>query len=337
MKESLWFALALGALFVGCGGATRLGSTGRDDGADDSGGASMDAGSLGGAGGASTGGIRYGGGRYSTGGRSAGGRFGTGGRPATGGRYFGGAGGFAPDASIGGRGDGGFSTGGRVFDAGDDPLRNRVPAGKVCDRLTTIMCAGEQYCCPRNDRSLGACKQAAMNGCTSYLDPWSANPALAYDIDRAEAAFGEFEKRASACETGIVPWVISNAGFRGVARGTIEPGSSCFTFEAGAPITTDAIALLGSCAGPESYSCMYDPPSRWMCAPRSDIGGPCFTDINCMDGLYCVTLGSLSKCAPRMPNGATCSSPLACESMNCDYTVSRCVPATLESVYCLPY
>jgi hypothetical protein len=336
MKESLWFALALGASFAGCGGATRLGTTGGDDGANDSGGASTDGGSRLGEGGATTGGFRSAGGRYGPGGRSAGGRFGAGGRPATGGRFFGGAGGFDADASIGGRGDGGFNTGGRVFDAGDDPLRNRVPAGKVCDRMTTIMCAGDQYCCPRNDHSLGACKQAMMNSCAPYMDPWSAHPALAYDMDRAEAAFAEFEERASACDTGIVPWVLSNAGFRGVARGTIQPGSSCFSFDGGA-VTTDSISMLGSCGVPEAYACMYESPNNWVCAPRSDSGGPCFTDMNCLDGLYCEAMGSLSKCAPRKPNGESCLNLLMCESMNCDMATSRCLPATLETAYCLAY
>jgi hypothetical protein len=337
MKISLWFALSLGTLFAGCGGVARLGNSGADDGANDSGGPSTDGGISFGGGGAGTGGYRSTGGRRATGGRSAGGRFGSGGRIATGGRFFGGAGGFEADASIGGRGDGGFSTGGRTFDAGDDPLRNRVPAGKVCDRLTTIMCAGEQYCCPRNDRSIGACKQAMMNSCAPYMDGWTLNPVLGYDMDRAEAAFAEFEKRASSCDTSIMPWALSNAGFRTVARGTVEPGSSCFSYDGGGAIYLDAIAMFGSCTEPGAYACMYDTPTNWNCAPRSDVGGKCFLDINCLDGLYCEAMGSLSTCLPRKPNGATCSNLLMCESMHCDTTVGLCVPATLESVYCLGY
>jgi hypothetical protein len=235
--------------------------------------------------------------------------------------------------------DGSAGTGGRAFDAGDDPLRNRVPAGKSADRLTTIMCAAEEHCCPKSDRSFGACKQAMMAS-SAALDRWATLPELGYDVDRAEAAFSEFEKRASVCDTDILPWVISNAGFRGVARGTVQPGASCLSSDGGTNPDSDAAtqaALLASCALPEVNACMIQSSTNWVCAPRSDSGGPCITDMNCLDGLYCQGIYRYSTCAPRVPNGETCTFQSMCESLNCDVANSRCVPGTLESVYCLPY
>jgi hypothetical protein len=59
--------------------------------------------------------------------------------------------------------------------------------------------------------------------------------------------------------------------------------------------------------------------------------------MNCLDGLYCEAVGSLSKCAQRKPNGEQCGDLLKCQSMNCDVATSRCIPATLETAYCLGY
>jgi hypothetical protein len=334
MKDSFGFALALGVVFAGCGGTTRLGTTGEDGGSREAGGAPDDAGGPGGSGGAGSGGAPFTGGRRATGGRGSGGRLGSGGRPATGGQPFAGSGGDV-DASLGG--SGGLGASGRFFDAGGDQFRNRVTAAQACDRLTTIQCAAERYCCPRDDRSFDRCKQALGNYYCQYIDVWSVQPVVAYDIDRAQAAFDEFEKRASACDTTILPWAISDSGFRLVARGTIAPGGTCYSLDAGAP-TTDVFAFIASCGVPEAYSCLPDPASnRAVCAPRSAIDGACYTDLNCLDGLFCDSTRQPPVCAPRRQNGAPCSTPLACESMRCEPQALRCVPATLESAYCLPY
>jgi hypothetical protein len=173
--------------------------------------------------------------------------------------------------------------------------------------------------------------------CYQYIDLWSVQPAVAYDIDRAQAAFDEFEKRASACDTTILAWAISDSGFRLVARGTIAPGSTCLSLDAGS-FTIERVAFIASCGVPEAYACMPNPQSNLaVCAPRGAIGDMCYTDLNCRDGLFCDFGRQPQACAPRRPNGASCSSPLACESLRCDGQNGLCVPATLESAYCLPY
>jgi hypothetical protein len=333
MRASFGFALALGVLFAGCGGATRVGTSGDHGGSRESGGTSIDAAGLGGSGGAVFGGNPFTGGRRATGGRGPGGSAGPGGGPTSGGPPVGGAGGFEVDASLGGS-DGGLGAGGRFFDAGDDPLRNRVPAGQVCDRFTTIQCAAERYCCPRTDRSFDACKQGMQPSCHQFFDVWTLEPEVAYDIDRAQVAFDEFEKRASVCDLTIVPWAISNAGFRAVARGTVEPGGTCVPLDAG-PVTLQLIGRLAWCSMPESFACMAQPTNIAICAPRGAAGDPCFTDANCLDDYFCDP--GQRACAPRGPDGSPCSSLLFCQSMNCDPNKNLCVPATLESVYCLAY
>ncbi|HTU62522.1 MAG TPA: hypothetical protein VMF89_28875, partial [Polyangiales bacterium] len=45
------------------------------------------------------------------------------------------------------------------FDAGDDPERNKVTAAQLCERLATINCAGEAFCCDAPNRTVEACKQ----------------------------------------------------------------------------------------------------------------------------------------------------------------------------------
>src|SRR5690349_21138139 len=67
-------------------------------------------------------------------------------------------------------GSGMNSTGsGEAFDAGSDPNRNNVMAGQVCDRLSTIQCAGEVHCCTNPTHTYDACKQAMFSLCANDL------------------------------------------------------------------------------------------------------------------------------------------------------------------------
>lgn len=322
MRVVAGFGWALaGGFLLACGGATRIGNTNDKEPRGSGGAPADDSGTPP----PSTGGrmIVGRGGAIASGGRATGGFFSSGGRIATGGTI-------AIDASI----ETGGSGGARVFDAGSDPARNHVPPGHVCERLSTIQCAGEAFCCP-NPGTFDACKQGMLGACQQYMDAWSANPMAGYDLDRAFAAFTEFEKRASVCDTSLMAWALGNDGFRGVARGTVPPGERCLSIDAGATRLED-VALLGSCADPESYACMFsDNPARWVCTPRGATGDRCFTDMNCLEGLYCDMARPQSRCAPRKPNGAPCNWLLECESMSC--TNGLCGPATLESVYCLAY
>lgn len=328
----LHWAIAIGSVVDGgCGGVTHVGTTNDGHGASGSG-TDVDASAGGGGQGGSTG---------STGGGSAGVAC-RGVACGSGGRVLG-SGGRSPSSggsSVGGAADGGVGTGGGTFDAGSDPGRNRVPPNEACARLTTIQCAAEALCCPTAP-ALEVCRQAGTDACTQggYFDAIVGSPVIGYDIDRAEKAFAEFEKRASVCDPTIVRWAISNAGFRGVARGTLPAGAACMPILPSDASPLDAIGYLGACADPETMSCFGSSVQSptWTCIPRSAVGGPCFVDLNCSDGLYCELAQPIGHCLARKANGSPCSSPLECESLYCDYSRGVCARPTLADVYCLPH
>jgi len=178
------------------------------------------------------------------------------------------------------------------------------------------------------------CLRERLDRCQSlgYFDALSMSPIVTYDLSHAEPAFAEFEKRASTCDLDILKWMFSDAGFRNVARGTIPPGGDCTPrMDAGLV----GIDYLGACREPETNSCVYTTPvgDVWKCSPRSDVGGPCYTDYNCTDGLGCnYDFGAARTCEQRRPDGALCMIFLQCQSMYCD--AGSCKPATPEKVYC---
>jgi hypothetical protein len=336
-REERWRSLgglAYGFIVVAaaesCGGTTRLGKTG-EGGAAGTGGTRADSGAAESGGIATTGGRRGGGSGgcvgCGTGGRTTGGVFGSGGQ--TTGGVFGSGGRVVVDASAS---DAASRGGVAPFDAGSDPDRNRVLPGHVCERLTEIQCASEARCCPTTS-SRDVCMRERLARCQSarYLDLLSQSPMIAYDVDRAEAAFTEFEKRASRCDLDILQWMFSDAGFRNVTLGTIAPGGDCTPrTDGGFPIE-----YLGSCAEPESYSCVNTTPTgdTWKCMPRGMIADPCYTDYNCRDGLSCqYDQQPVRMCGMRRPDGMPCVLFTQCESFFCD--AGACKPATLEKVYC---
>jgi hypothetical protein len=195
------------------------------------------------------------------------------------------------------------------------------------------MCAAVRSCCP-GAPVLDMCETQMAELCRSsaYLDLISQNPVLDYDIDRAEAAFSEYEKRASACDPEIVIWAFSDRGFRGVARGTVPPGGVCSPPPG--QVGFDNIAFMGSCSEPEFNACLGSPAvSEWTCAARAGAGGRCMTDLNGVDGFYCNGQSPTSVCAPRKPLGAPCSQLLECQSLRCDSN-GRCMSPTVATVYC---
>jgi hypothetical protein len=331
-KVVVW-AIAIGTIGgSGCGGVTRLGSTNEGRGA--SSGSDADGGAGGGA-------------NLTTGGRASLGSGGSAGAPCRGAECGPGgqsagaggqpAGGFGSGGrSAGGALPGGAGMGGRIFDAGSDPGRNRVAPGESCHRLSIIQCAAEAFCCP-SAPALEMCRQNMLAACNQYgaFEHIASNPVIGYDIDRAEAALGEFERRASSCDTGIVRWAISDAGFRGVARGTLPPGADCQPMASMPYNLLVSVGYLGSCAEPEKMACFGEAPN-WTCAPRSDLGGPCMTELNCIDGLHCEWIGPGGRCVERKPNGAACGQMFECQSLHCDVR-GVCADPTVTDVYCLLY
>ena len=223
----------------------------------------------------------------------------------------------------------------RMFDAGTDPNRNNVTAGNLCARLAQIQCAGEQYCCEQPGRDRAMCESTMRDACMedAYLDAISSNDATAFDAATAAATFAEVERLASICDPSIVRFSISRDGFMSMFRGTAQSGDSCFPAGTNPAI---AAAKLASCTDIARFACLPQSVLSWRCVERGAAESPCFTDVNCLDGLYCpnpdLKIGQ-SKCEPRKPLGAQCTWGNECESLFCE--AGACVPESQRNAYCL--
>jgi hypothetical protein len=224
----------------------------------------------------------------------------------------------------------------RVFDAGSDPERNKVSAGEMCDRLATIQCAGEAFCCENPGRDFNACKTQQLELCedTFMFDALAESEKTGFDAAHAEAAYTEFERLASECDTSVVRWGATLEGLRGMFKGTVAPGGSCTTVNV---TRRDEVAkALASCMELATTACLPNGVLLWGCSPRAAAGGQCFTDVNCVDGLYCPNPNfdvAGSTCRERKAVGEQCATPNECASLFCKG--GQCVEESVEAAYCL--
>jgi hypothetical protein len=222
------------------------------------------------------------------------------------------------------------------FDAGSDPNRNMVGPGALCARWAMIQCAGEAHCCTNRTRTTEACRADVTMICSQqwYLDQIAMNPVTNFDPAAAANAFGQLEQKASQCDIAIAAWAGSDAGLRGILKGTVAPGASCKPTQNLSDRPT-AGAALASCTNISNTACL--PMSLlgdWTCAPRNRAGGACATDNNCVTGTYChnPTMAFLAKCADLMPLGAACTEGSQCSSLFCK--AGACVAADQQVAYC---
>ncbi|MFI5307436.1 MAG: hypothetical protein ACHQ53_08800 [Polyangiales bacterium] len=234
-----------------------------------------------------------------------------------------------------GQPDGGMpiATGG--FDAGTDPNRNAVMPGGICERVSTIQCAGEAACCTNPGRTFDACKSAQLGSCMSDLmaDQIAGQAPAGFDATQAKAVFTQLETLTANCDPSVVAFSLAPNGFRSIFKGTVAPGGNCKP----ANVTDKAMAggALASCTMSDGYACM---PTliNWNCNAHAASGGKCFTDINCKDGLFCDNPNldiSGSTCMTRKVTGAGCVNQNECQSLFCKKSV--CVAADKEVAYCL--
>lgn len=242
----------------------------------------------------------------------------------------------AGSGSGGMAGDGSGGMDMRVFDAGNEPDRNDVMAEELCDRLSTIQCAGEAYCCDNPGRDFAACKEEMQDGCEDQLmfDAIASAPQAAFSAEHASMAYEEIERLASECDPTVAAFGESIAGLRGMFAGTLAVSSSCLPLN---PTFREEVAKsLASCSDPEHNACLPMSVINWVCTPRAGVGGHCFTDVNCTPGLFCdnpdFNLAG-SDCAERKEIGTPCGLPNECKSLFCKG--GQCVEATAQTAYCL--
>jgi hypothetical protein len=224
------------------------------------------------------------------------------------------------------------------FDGGTDPNRNNVGPGQVCERLATIQCAAEVSCCGAPGRNFDQCKQAQLNTCRNeaYLDAVSMSPLAAYDMGKAAAAFAEFERLASMCDPSIVEWSISPTGLRGIVNGTKNANESCLPPASQSMDRAVVAAHLASCNNSQAQACLPLRLLAWECRPRGQAGANCFSDLNCVDGVYCDNPNlevTGSKCVARKLKDAPCMTSNECQSLFC--RGGRCIAPSAGAAYCL--
>jgi hypothetical protein len=230
------------------------------------------------------------------------------------------------------------------FDAGTDPARNRVTAGNVCERLTTIQCAGEAYCCTSPGRDFAGCKATLLAQCRDelFIDAISLDPITGFSPSHTEAAFSAFEQRSSLCDPGVALWASTVAGLRGILQGTKAAGANCTPATAELLQNVKVAGHLASCANPAATACLPAgglPAPPWLCTARGGPGSTCFSDVNCTDGNYCpnprLDLPSSSgpRCLARKAAGQACTEANECLSLTCRGRL--CVTATAQTAFCL--
>jgi hypothetical protein len=258
----------------------------------------------------------------------------------------GGAGASGSGGTNGGGGSGGASgtsggTGGMgttVTGFGDDPERNAVVAGTICDRLSTIQCAGEAACCDAPGRDVATCKTTMFDLCTStlFFDKIAEQKKSGFDPVHAKDVFTMVESMAMSCDPGLAAFGESVTGLRSIFQGTLPENASCTPI--GGLTKSMAAAALASCVNPDTHACLPDALGiTWGCKSHAGEGKSCFTDINCTEGLYCpnpdLIPASGAKCTPRKAAGEACGAPNECASLFC--RGGMCVAADKQSAYCL--
>jgi hypothetical protein len=250
-----------------------------------------------------------------------------------------GAGGSNAGKGGSGAGAGAGVSGGKAFDAGQADDRNDVTAGKICERLATIMCAGEAACCDSPGRDFAACKADALKDCngTFMLDAIAMDSKVGFDPAGASTAFEMLEQRAKACDPSVGAWAASLDGFGMALNGSLAAGADCEP-EGGEEMATQAAVLtaLASCSTSGNLACLAD-GMTWKCTARASKGGKCSLDPNCVDGLYCENPTGdygAGTCADRKAGGTACTADSECTSFVC--TSGKCAADDdVQGAYCL--
>lgn len=220
------------------------------------------------------------------------------------------------------------------FDAGTDPDRNAVGPGELCARFAAIQCAAERSCCNDPGRDLPACLDALASSCAADLlfDQIAGQASAGFDADQARIVLDEYERLAAQCDPGIAAFAESQDGLRSMFTGTVEPGGNCRPSNLLDKVMSGA--ALSACTESDHQACLPS-ATTWRCTERSEAGGTCFTDINCLQGFYCPNPDfdlAGATCLERKGDGEDCSTGNECASLFC---VGRtCVPADQQAAYC---
>jgi hypothetical protein len=139
---------------------------------------------------------------------------------------------------------------------------------------------------------------------------------------------------ANNCDPDVVFWGSSQDGLRGILKGTIAAGGDCTPANI---LQLEKIgAALFSCADSANYYCLPRAQGAWTCETPAGLDTMCFSDVNCIQGLYCDNpqgFPGAGICKERKENGSTCSALNECTSLACRN--GKCVVNDTQTAYCL--
>jgi hypothetical protein len=226
---------------------------------------------------------------------------------------------------------------GEHLDADGDPANLPTDTG-LCARFAALQCDAEQRCCSTKARSLERCESDLIQSCAQslYFDQIAADSKTGFDSTVAERVLRELEQRTADCDPGVLKWLSSEQGLRGIFKGTLQEGQSCSPAGGASGNPGVVAAALSSCRQADGLACL--PQSLigdWTCSRKQATGQSCVTDDNCADGGACNNFSqpSLGTCIERRPLGAACTQAAECESLDCDGEVCR--EPTVDFVYCI--
>jgi hypothetical protein len=228
-------------------------------------------------------------------------------------------------------------------DAGELVDADRAPANApnddgLCARFSAIQCAAEQRCCSMKARSLERCESELIQSCTQSLhfDQIASDSKTGFDADAADRILRELDAQTADCDPGVLKWLSSEQGLRGIFKGTLREGESCYPAGGATGDAGVVAAALSSCRQADRLACL--PRSLlgdWTCAPKQSTGQSCVTDDNCSNDGACNNFSkpALGTCLERLPLGAACTESAECESLDCGE--GACREPSVDFVYCI--
>jgi hypothetical protein len=234
-----------------------------------------------------------------------------------------------------GAGAGGTSGMGGDGDGDGDGASNDVAPDGICARVAAIQCAAQEECCvDPQKQSLADCTEDALDNCED-LAAVAADSRVGYDRAAMKAALDDYQMRSAECDVTIAERAV--AGFASAFKGTVAAGGDCLP-EGGADTTdfTDLGAALASCTGNATTACLPS-ATDWKCTARGGAGSPCFTPINCQDGMWCDSAAAQAVgegvCTAQKAADETCNAPEECESFVCKS--GKCVASDdVQEIFC---
>jgi hypothetical protein len=166
-------------------------------------------------------------------------------------------------------------------------------------------------------------------------DVIASQPVAGFDSAQAKVVLDHLEELASQCDPSIAAFAESPQGLRSMFRGTVAPNGKCNPAN---PVDKMmAAGALASCTNGEGYACLPSTSGlgTWSCAARAQVGGRCFSDINCQQGLFCNNPNlniAGSTCMMRKALGASCMLGNECQSLFCKG--NKCVAADQQTAFC---